>query len=657
MRPSFDNNVSTILATNAADDLEVDVNRLLKVIRKILESPTSSVEISCKCSGGGDPHSITKALLKRLSSYSSAATVVLVLASLAVTYADYLLVVNSNSVNPLANRIREWQQSAAITENFEKLKKLISTTVKVAILVVKFDHLLTKYTSLDQVPTSETTKQIDFAVHWTIRSVHVASRIIDLYQRCEIPNNETYDDHLKRITDIHDKLQKQVDPCHAHIAYHQLVRLFKKTSNNIDNIEILKALIYNEDDPKLLDFSTNNKVDIEVVKDKRVLLLIFDLDTSKDELSILAKTFNIRRQHRNQYEVVLLPVMDSSLSPETWRETWRENGLQPEMEKPWYTLVDRMNSGVIKYIKDEWKFNKKPILRVLNQGKVINHNAFHMMCIWGNKAFPFTKGREIELWGEEEWNFDLIKNQEIDDSQVICLYGGETDWRNEFQKLESNGGENAEIKFESIYVGNRYTENEDAMNVHKSFWIRQESMWYSMMQNETIIEDNIKEGIKTMLSFNGSKKMWAVISWGSSQTTKVAKRETILDFIKEYESKNDEIKLDKFFSAFKELKTSATTRESHCSHLYLPGTVDSIQKTIPCAECGSIMEVVVMYRCCPKYTSSANQPSIKPPAHQPSIEPPANLPSIEPPANQLSIEPPADQLSTEPPANLHSIDS
>ncbi|KAJ4961892.1 hypothetical protein NE237_021802 [Protea cynaroides] len=587
MRPSFDNNVSTILATNAADDLEVDVNRLLKVIRKILESPTSSVE-------GGDPHSITKALLKRLSSYSSAATVVLVLASLAVTYADYLLVVNSNSVNPLANRIREWQQSAAITENFEKLKKLISTTVKVAILVVKFDHLLTKYTSLDQVPTSETTKQIDFAVHWTIRSVHVASRIIDLYQRCEIPNNETYDDHLKRITDIHDKLQKQVDICYEYIAYHQLVRLFKKTSNNIDNIEILKALIYNEDDPKLLDFSTNNKVDIEVVKDKRVLLLIFDLDTSKDELSILAKTFNIRRQHRNQYEVVLLPVMDSSLSPETWRETWRENGLQPEMEKPWYTLVDRMNSGVIKYIKDEWKFNKKPILRVLNQGKVINHNAFHMMCIWGNKAFPFTKGREIELWGKRNGILILSKTK-----------------RNEFQKLESNGGENAEIKFESIYVGNRYTENEDAMNVHKSFWIRQESMWYSMMQNETIIEDNIKEGIKTMLSFNGSKKMWAVISWGSSQTTKVAKRETILDFIKEYESKNDEIKLDKFFP-----------------HLYLPGTVDSIQKTIPCAECGSIMEVVVMYRCCPKYTSSANQPSIKPPAHQPSIEPPANLPSI-----------------------------
>lgn len=77
-----------------------------------------------------------------------------------------------------------------------------------------------------------------------------------------------------------------------------------------------------------------------------------------------------------------------------------------------------------RYIKEEWRFNKKPMLVVLDaQGRVANPNALHMIFIWGSLAFPFTSTREEELWKAETWRMELLADA-IDATLFnwVCLY-------------------------------------------------------------------------------------------------------------------------------------------------------------------------------------------------------------------------------------------
>lgn len=78
---------------------------------------------------------------------------------------------------------------------------------------------------------------------------------------------------------------------------------------------------------------------------------------------------------------------------------------------PWYSVFhpSLLDPAVVRYIKEVWHFNKKPLLVVLDpQGKVVNPNAIHMIWIWGSTAFPFTSNREESLWKEETWRIELL---------------------------------------------------------------------------------------------------------------------------------------------------------------------------------------------------------------------------------------------------------
>ncbi|KAE8021422.1 hypothetical protein FH972_007315 [Carpinus fangiana] len=167
-----------------------------------------------------------------------------------------------------------------------------------------------------------------------------------------------------------DHLNKQLEKCHQHINekledehFDMLPKLFEMV--HLDNMKVLKALIFPKDDEQLLfDGSTKRRVYIDVLRRKNVLLLISGLNISKDELSILEQMYNESKLHpmrlESQYELVWIPI-------------------------------------------------DKPILVVLDsRGKVVSPNAIHMMWIWGSNAFPFTSSREEALWMEETWRLELL---------------------------------------------------------------------------------------------------------------------------------------------------------------------------------------------------------------------------------------------------------
>ena len=154
------------------------------------------------------------------------------------------------------------------------------------------------------------------------------------------------------------------------------------------------------------------QVATEDLRRKVVVLFITSLDPNivhGSEYAILQQMYIEKRQHltraESQYEVVWVPIGDY------WPDDkyrWFEN-LRDQME--WHSIhhPSVVSPVVIRYIKEKWNFQKKPMVVVMDtQGKIVHHNAIHMMCIWGSLAYPFTTNREKLLWEEMSWSIDLL---------------------------------------------------------------------------------------------------------------------------------------------------------------------------------------------------------------------------------------------------------
>ncbi|XP_057949399.1 protein SIEVE ELEMENT OCCLUSION B-like [Malania oleifera] len=672
-----------ITATHAPDGREFDVRPLLYIIEDILRrsAPTThgtvdgdeaqaeiqddkalhaeddmlellahtinkiSCEISCKCSGGGDAHLTTVALFNQLSSYSWDAKVVLALAAFAVGYGEFWLVAQLYTTNPLAKSVAIFKQLPDILERtdtlkpkYEALANLIRAMLDVTKCIIEFKELPSQYIAPDTPEMVTATAHIPTAVYWTIRSIIAcASQIMGLIgmgHEYTASTTEAWElsSLAHKVNNIHNHLMNQLIRCYQHIdekrhieAYQTLVRLFEVP--HLDNMKILKALIYAKDDQQpLFDGFTKRRENIDMLRRKNVLLLISDLDLSHGELSVLEQMYSESRLHptraESQYEVVWLPVVDRSTR---WNEEKQRLFETLQSTMPWHSVYhpSMIDLAVIRYIKEVWHFNKKPMLVVLDpQGRVVNLNAFHMMWIWGSLAFPFTSSREEGLWKEETWRIELLADSIepmifhwIADGKYICLYGGEDlEWIRNFTKAASTVAKAAGIQLEMLYVGKsspreKVRKNCDAIMAEKLshtlgdltliwfFWVRLESMWHSKTQHgKTVENDPIMQEIMMMLSFDGSEQGWAVISKGPAEMAK-AKGDTILKGMIDFESWKDEVPSKGFVNALNDHLQERRTPH-HCNRLILPGTTGSVPERVVCAECGRAMERFVMYRCC-----------------------------------------------------------
>lgn len=604
-----------------------------------------SCEMSCKCSGGGDAHSTTLAIFNLVSNYSWDEKVVLALAGFAVNYGEFWLVAQLYLTNPLAKAVALLKQLPDIIERadnlkpkFEALTGLIKAMMDVAKCIVEFKELPSQYITPDTPEMLTATAHIPTAVYWTIRSiVACASQIMGLIgmgHEYIASTTEAWElsSLAHKVNNIHSHLMKQLTLCFQHIdekrhieAFQTLVSLFE--AFHIDNMKILKALIYAKDDQlPLFDGSTKKRASLDVLRRRSVLLLISDLEISHEELSMLQQMYTEAREQQgrpeSQYEVVWLPVVDRS-SP--WNEAKQKQFEDFQKMMPWYSVYhpSLLDVAVIRYIKEVWHFNKRPFLVVLDpQGRVVNPNAIHMMWIWGSLAFPFTSMREEALWKEETWKMELLADSIdqtivswIDQGKYICLYGGEDiEWIRKFTVTAKEVASKAAITLEMLYVGKsnpreKVRKNNSTITTEKLsnvlpdltliwfFWVRLESMWHSKVQHKRTVEnDVIMQEIMTMLSFDGSDQGWAVISRGPAEMAK-AKGETILKSLVEFEIWKDSVQEKGFLPALIDYLHQLHS-PFHCNRLILPGATGSIPEKVVCAECNRPMEKFIMYRCC-----------------------------------------------------------
>ncbi|KAK1289855.1 hypothetical protein QJS10_CPB18g00602 [Acorus calamus] len=668
-----------IIATHSPDGRDIDTRPLLHVIEEVLHRATPSVvvetppqmevvedrmqrngiigmlealaypihriscEISCKCTGRGDAHATTVALFNQLSSYTWDAKVVLALAAFAVSYGEFWLTAQLYTVNPLAKSVAMLKQIPDIIEHtdvlklrFDALNNLIKSMLDVTKCIIEFKELPTEYISPDTSPMSTALTHIPTAVYWTIRSVVAcASQIIGLIGLGhEYLSSTTEAWELSslahKVNNIHGHLTKQLSLCHRDIdekkhieAYQTLVRLFDTI--HVDNMKILKALINNKEDLPLVDGLTKKRVSVDVLRRKIVILFISDLDISREELFILTQIYNDHLSTgklERHYEMVWLPVLDKSAP---WANSKQEAFDNLVSEMPWYSLYHPtiLDTAVIKYIKDVWRFDKKLMLVVLDQqGRVVCPNAQHMMWIWGSLAYPFSSAREEALWREETWGLELLVDgidtlilTWIKENRFICLFGGEDiDWIRRFTSAMRHVVQETRIPLQMVYVGKSNPKErvrramaaiaEENLSGYWPdpvmmwfFWVRLESMLHSKMQaGRNIDNDPIMQEVMQMMSFDGSEEGWAVVSRGSAEIVKTNGRK-IVDCLGKFEEWKEGVEKDGFVSALTAALVPYETHE-HCTRLILPGDTGRIQDNVICAECRKPMEKYILYRCC-----------------------------------------------------------
>ncbi|XP_076909019.1 protein SIEVE ELEMENT OCCLUSION B-like [Bidens hawaiensis] len=395
------------------------------------------------------------------------------------------------------------------------------------------------------------------------------------------------------ISNIHDHLKHQVNQCNHNIskkkkeeameAYLIIIRVME--TPHLDNTKPLKHLIYLKDDQlPLYACFTKNRVSIDILKKKTVLLFISDLDLQEDELLVLDRIYQEARLNpsraESHYEVVWLPVVPNHrTTPWTQENQSKFEALRNIM--PWYSVFhpSLLDPAAIKYIKEVWHFNHKPLLVVMDpHGRIVNTNALHMMWIWGSVAFPFTSMREEALWREETWRIELLVDSIepniftwVAEEKYICLYGGEDlEWIRRFTVAARAVASKARIPLEMLYVGKsdqreKVMRNNDIIRVEELshvlphpiviwfFWVRLESMLHSKLQHrKSIDEDPILHEINVMLTYDENDQGWAVICHGSNDWMRRSDGRSVLMSLYKYSEWQDEAQSRGFLPALNE---------------------------------------------------------------------------------------------------------
>ncbi|KAG7022698.1 Protein SIEVE ELEMENT OCCLUSION B, partial [Cucurbita argyrosperma subsp. argyrosperma] len=671
-----------ITATHDPDDRDVDTRSLLHLVENILKRATLaadpmgsheleslektdtnqagfttmlealsytidriSSEISYKALEGIDPHATSLAIFNMLANYQWDAKLVLTLAAFAMNYGEFWLLAQIHSQNQLAKAMAIFKQlpgilehSTALKPKFDALKDLVTAILEVTWCIIDLKELPSEYISQEVPAMSTAVTHIPTAVYWTIRSiVTCATQTTSLtsmgYELALSTSTESWElsTLAHKLKNIHDHLKKQLSPSFNAEekrdieSFQMLVRLFEMT--HLDNMKVLKALIYAKDDLQpIVDGSTGQRVNLDVLKRRNVLLLISDLNISHDELSILDQLYNESRaqgmQVESQFEVVWIPIVDHSIK---WDDLMQKRFEYLLSIMPWHivhhpTLISK---AVARFIREVWQFRNKPILVVLDpQGKVVSPNAIHMMWIWGSLAFPFTSLKEEALWREETWRPELLVDgidpavlNWIKEEKYVFLYGGDDiEWIRKFTITAKMVAQAARIPLEMVYVG-KSSKRERVRQIITTittdklgycwsdltmiwfFWTRIESMLFSKIQlGKADDRDPLMQEIKKLLSYD-KEGGWAVLSKGSTVIVN-GHSTTVLPTLVNFDSWKQQAADEGFDVAFKNHHDELQGITHPCCRFEFPHTTGRIPENFKCPECDRHMEKLTTFLCC-----------------------------------------------------------
>ncbi|KAI4350601.1 hypothetical protein L6164_005046 [Bauhinia variegata] len=306
-------------------------NNMLEVLSYEINKISS--ELFFKALSGADAHLTTLSILKLVRTYKWDVKLVLTLAAFALTYGKYWQLAHIDSSKQLPKSLEILKQLPGVMEQyagsskprFDALNILLEVILDVTKCVIEFNDLPHSYITPEVADYSSTaSNDIPIAAYWSIRTIVFCATKVTFFTTLRdesvVSTTKTWELSLLslQLKNILDHLRKQLDSCYRHIekkkddeAYGMLVELFQRC--HLDNMKILRALIYAKDDIlPLVDGSTKKWVSLDVLRRKTVLLLISGLDFPPNALSILEQIYFDSRKEElgTQFEIVWLPIVE-----------------------------------------------------------------------------------------------------------------------------------------------------------------------------------------------------------------------------------------------------------------------------------------------------------------------------------------------------------
>ncbi|KAI4345744.1 hypothetical protein L6164_012843 [Bauhinia variegata] len=552
-----------------------------------------SSELSCKPPGEEIAHRTTLTILNKLSSYSWEAKAVLTLAAFAQEYGEFWLLTQLQPTDPLAKslavmkRVPVHTKAAALQKHRQAIVEL-NSLIKSTLQVIEHIFELVRLTSYDAKDVTAI-EQIPVDVYWTIITVAAIVTQIDAIITDSEPKQDLYY-FGQKINITLSKLRKQIALSRQQIyeaEYYRELRKIFQTPTEI--MEVLKYLIFPKDAPQqLYDGATQTMVNIDVIRKKNVFLFISTLDITDEEIAVLRPVYDHIKTNE-QYKIVWLPIV------EEWNETQIKKFESLKTKMPWYVVQHFGTIAGFKYIKEEWQFKKKPMVVVLNhQGKVLHPNAFHLIQVWGLRAFPFTISVQETIDKETNWVATIVSGIHpsietwIKEEKYIFFYGGrDKEWIQKFTNDATVLSKEAKVPIELFYV------NEDDKNLYSRFWSGIESMFVTKVHKT---EDIVTQEVQKILSYK-NENAWAVLSKGPTVVVS-GRGNSILETVDEFENWRELVPTKGFEFSFKEYHERIVRTTHRCSFVQIPNVAGKLPETLKCSECSRTMESYISYKCC-----------------------------------------------------------
>ncbi|KAG6511661.1 protein SIEVE ELEMENT OCCLUSION C-like [Zingiber officinale] len=575
-----------------------------KIVNAVKELGITVHHMSCEMlqhiSTDRPPKATTCVLLESLERHRWSTKLTIVLAALASSYGNYWLIARFCLTNPLAlslaamkGQLRNSLKTTTILNyRLKALRYLLEKMVSVAKCVMAFEILPTNYVSQDYEALAMMKNQVHIASYWVIRSsVECASQITSTIalgvesnlQAKVTPQVWELWSLAKKISYIYEVLRNNFDAFSQQIekkVHLRLVNLFAGVHDN--NQDVLYTLFAQKDDFPLRDSCSQEKVGVNVLSNKVVMLFISSLNIYPEKLLLVVQQSEkkIHNRPEEEYEIVWIPAMFSA------QEVERRVYDQVVDILPWYSITEPSNlsSSVMKFIKEVWHFQGDSMMVALDHGgNVSSLDAFDMVAIWGSKAYPFTTSKERELWEEQRWtmellldNIDPLFSYWMEERRIICLYGtNDLGWARELSKKMKALSE-AGVPVELIYVGSNMQEQtsstltrimEEKLSRYLShvnisiFWLRLQSMRSSRQRLGYASEsdDSITQEIDSLLSSDTRSSGWLLVGEGASGEVLKLWGNQVLESLSNLHAWGQKIRRLGFLGALlKSLGTSAT---------------------------------------------------------------------------------------------------
>lgn len=188
-------------------------------------------------------------------------------AAFAVSYGEFWLVAQNYTTDPLAKSIaflkelpEIMEHKDAMTQKMNAVNNLIKAMLEVTECIIMFKELPTQFISPDSPEMISTTAHVPTAAYWTIRSIVACSsllmNLVALGHECASLSSAAEAWELSslahKLANIKEHLERQLacdfmtEEKRQNDAFLALLRLFEAL--HIDNMKILRALIYSKDD-------------------------------------------------------------------------------------------------------------------------------------------------------------------------------------------------------------------------------------------------------------------------------------------------------------------------------------------------------------------------------------------------------------------------